>query len=147
TLLLKDAQDFGLCAKAHVADFIEEERAAISGLKFSRFVFARSCEAALDVAEEFGFNELFGNCCAVHLNERAFTAQARGVKRARDEFFSRATFAINEDAAICWPSDSNLLAQRFHGNAFANDLIAMTEFAAQRLIFVFKTALIYGVAH
>ena len=51
TLLFQNAQHFRLGAQAHVADFIEKERAAIGFLKFADFIFAGPGETAFDVAE------------------------------------------------------------------------------------------------
>src|SRR5713101_1620443 len=79
-LLLEDAKDFGLRAKAHVADFIEKERAAVGFLKLADFVVAGAGEAALDVAEKLGLDELLRNGGAIDFNEEAFGAQAGGVK-------------------------------------------------------------------
>ena len=39
----------------------------------------------------------------------------------RDQFFTRARFAINQDAAIRRRHQLDLLAQRFHGDAVADD--------------------------
>jgi len=59
-LLFEDAKNFGLGAKTHIADFIEEKCAAVGLGEFADFIVAGAGEAALDVAEEFGFDELFG---------------------------------------------------------------------------------------
>src|ERR1700751_1525809 len=80
-LFFEYAQHFGLRAKAHVADFVEEKCAAICLLEFANFVVAGSGEAAFDMAEEFGLDELFGDGGAVDFNEWALVAQAGGVER------------------------------------------------------------------
>src|SRR5579859_1847241 len=146
-LLFEHAQNFCLRAKAHVADFVEKKRAAVGGLKFSGFVVARSGEAALDVAEKLGFDELFGNGGAIDFNEGAFAAQAGGVQCARDKFLSRAAFAVNQNAAVGRAGDGDLLAQCLHRHAVADHLITMAKLAAQRLIFFFEAPLLHGVAH
>src|SRR5438874_7378874 len=60
-LFFEYAQNLGLSAEAHVADFIEKQSAAIGLLKFADLVVASTGETAFDVAEKFGFDELFGN--------------------------------------------------------------------------------------
>ena len=40
-LLFEDPENFGLGAQTHVADFVEEERAAVGLLEFADFVFDR----------------------------------------------------------------------------------------------------------
>src|SRR5258705_2872856 len=124
-LLFENAENFRLRAQAHVADFVQEKRAAVRRLKFSGFIFAGSGETALDVAKKLGFDELFRNCRAIHFDEGAFAAKARGVQRARNELFTGAAFAVNEDAAVGRTSDADLLAQCLHRNAVADNLIAM----------------------
>src|SRR5882724_11264250 len=79
-LLFEHAQHFGLRAETHIADFIEEESAAIGLLKLANFVVAGAGEAAFDVAEKFGFYEFFGNCRAIDLNEGALVAEAGCMK-------------------------------------------------------------------
>src|SRR6266851_2245667 len=83
-LLFQYAQHFRLRAQAHVADFVEEERAAVGFLEFSDFVLAGARDAV----------------------------------------------AINQHAAVGRRSDRNLLPQRLHRHALADDLIAMAQLAA-----------------
>src|SRR4029077_8638927 len=47
-LLFEDAQNLGLRAQAHVADFVQKKRSAIGFLKFPGFIFGGTSEAALD---------------------------------------------------------------------------------------------------
>jgi hypothetical protein len=56
-------------------------------------------------------------------------------------------FAINQDAAIGRRGHGNLLAKRFHGDAFADDLVAMAQLASQQKIFFLQAPLLYGVAN
>ena len=71
-LFVERAQDLGLCLQAHVADFVEEERAAIGALECSAHLrrmirvaipVVRSCTMA--VAEEFRLDEVFRDGGAV----------------------------------------------------------------------------------
>ena len=133
-------------AQAHIADFVEEKRAAVGLLKFADFVVDGAGEAAFDMAEKFGFDEFFGDGGAIDFDERAFVAEAGGVQRACDEFLAGAAFAVDQNAAVGGSGDGDLLAQRLHGNAVADDLIAVAEFGAQGLVFFFEAALLHGVA-
>src|SRR5579859_2157286 len=146
-LFFENAQDFRLRAQAHVANFVEEERAAVSFLKLADFIFTGAGEAALNVAEKFGLDQFFGNGGAVYFDERTFVAKTGGVQRVRNEFLAGAALAVNEDATVGGSSDGNLLAQRLHRDAVADDLIAMAELAAKQLIFFLEAALLNGVAH
>src|SRR5713226_4209642 len=145
-LFFEDAQDLGLRAQAHVSDFVEEQRAAVGFLEFSYFVIRRAGEAAFHVAEQLGFNQLLGNRGAVDLHEQAFAAQAGGVQRASHKFLARAALAINQHAAVGRSGDGDLLAQRLHRHAFADDLVAKAQLGAQELIFFLQAALLDGIA-
>src|SRR6202451_243489 len=77
---------------------------------------------------------------------RLAAVSAGGVERAGDEFLAGAAFAEDQDAAVRRRGDGDLLAQRFHRNAFTDDLIAMAQLATQELIFFLQAALLDGVA-
>src|SRR5712691_9641370 len=146
-LFLEDAQYLRLRAKAHVADFIEEERPAIGLLKFTDLVFRRAGKAALNVPEELGLDQFLRNRRAIDFYERAFAAKARRVQRARNLLFACTALTVDQHAAVGRRRDGNLLAQRFHGNALADNLVAVTQFASQQLVFIFEAALLNGVAN
>ena len=69
-LLFERAQHLGLGAQAHVADFVQKQRAAVGLLELADLVFVRAGEAALGVAEQLAFDQLFGNGGAVDFDER-----------------------------------------------------------------------------
>ena len=96
-LLVEGAQDFGLGLQAHVADFVEEERAAVGALEGAALFGGRRLgpagAGAVAVAEEFGLDEVFGDGGAVELDEDAVAAEGFGVDGAGDEFFAGAGFA------------------------------------------------------
>src|SRR6202030_2489634 len=146
-LFLEYPQNFRLRAQAHVADFIEEQRPAVGLLKFTDLVFRRAGKAALNVPEELGLDQFLRNGRAIDFHERALAAKARSVQRARNQLFARTALTVDQHAAVGRRRDGNLLAHRFHGNAVADNLVAITEFAAQHLVFVFEAALLNGVAN
>jgi hypothetical protein len=51
-VLLQHAQDLGLRVRAHVADFVEEQRAAVSLLEAADALLVRARERALLVTEQ-----------------------------------------------------------------------------------------------
>src|SRR5580698_7664385 len=87
-LLLESAQNLGLRLEAHVADFVEEERAAIGSLKLALFVGRGAGKRRLAVSEEFAVNEVLGQGGAVDLDEGFVFAQALGVDGVGDKFFA-----------------------------------------------------------
>src|SRR5258708_29401033 len=145
-LLFQHAQNLRLRAQTHVADFVEEERAAVGFLEFADLIFGGAREAALHVPKKFGFDQLLWDGRTVHLDKQAFAAQAGGVQGARHEFLARAALAINQHAAVSRRGDRNLLPQRFHRHAFADDLIAIAQLRAQKLILFLQAPLLNGVA-
>ena len=95
-LLVESAEDFGLGLEAHVADFVEEERAAVGAFEgaalFGGLVGAAGA-GAVAIAEELGLDEVFGDGGAVELDEDAVAAEGFGVDGAGDELFAGAGFA------------------------------------------------------
>ena len=132
---------------AHVADLVEEQRAAFSLLEFADLIVIGAREAAFHVAEELGFDEFFRNSGATHLDKGSLVPKALGMECARDEFLAGAAFPINEHAAVGWRGHGDLLAERLHGHAVTHDLVLVDEFAAQYLVFFLQSSLLHGVAH
>src|SRR5580698_7425347 len=146
SLFFEYAQHFGLCPQAHVADFIEKQRAAVCFLKLADFVLGGAGEAKHNMPKNLGLDQFLGNGRTIHFHERTFAAKAGGMKSMGDEFFASATFAVDENATVGGSGDSYLLAQRFHGHAVPDDLVTMPEFAAKQLIFFLQAPLLHGVA-
>ena len=110
--------------QAHVADFVEEEGAAVGALEGAAFfggLVGAAGAGAVAVAEEFGLDEVFGDGGAVELDEDAVAAQGLGVHGAGDEFFAGAGFAEDEDAAVGGGHELDLLAEGFDGDGLAGD--------------------------
>ena len=67
---LQHAQNFRLRGGRHVADFVEENRAFVALLEFADALVGRAGERAFFVAEQFAFEQLFGNGGAIDGEER-----------------------------------------------------------------------------
>ena len=72
--LLEGAQQLGLQADIHFADFVEQQRATIRCLKLADPPGDRAGEGAFFVAEQFGFQQVLGNRRAIHRHERPLGA-------------------------------------------------------------------------
>ena len=57
---LEEPQQQALHAQRHLADFVEEDRAAVGQFELARLVAVGAGEAALDVAEQLRLEERFG---------------------------------------------------------------------------------------
>ena len=69
--VLQDAQKLGLHRQRHLADLVEEERAAVGDVEEARARRRRPGERAAHVAEERGLEERLGHARAVLAHERA----------------------------------------------------------------------------
>ena len=99
-MLLQHAQNLGLNRGAHVADFVEEQAAAIGLLEAADALPIGARERALFVAEQFGFEQRLGQRRAVHLDEVPRSAQRVVMDRARDQLLARARFAANQHRRV-----------------------------------------------
>ena len=80
-LLLQHSEHLGLGRQAHIADFIQKQRAAVRHLKLSAPHHHCAGERALFVAEQFALNERLGDRGAVHLHEWTVGARAMNMDR------------------------------------------------------------------
>ena len=96
------AQHLRLRLQAHVADFVEEERAAVGLLELSVFVGGCAREGSAPMSKQFALDHVFGNGRAIHFHEHCVFAQTLSVNGACDEFLAGAAFAEDENAAHWW---------------------------------------------
>ena len=97
---LEEAQQHDLHARAHLADFVEEDGAVRRHLEQARLVAIRAGEAAADVAEQLGFEERVGQARAVERDERCRRARAALVNQPRDDFLADAGLAGDQDLGV-----------------------------------------------
>src|SRR5712671_2372951 len=86
--LLEEPQQLRLHGRRHVADFVEEQRAAVGLLELAEVARGRPGERALLVAEQLRLDELGRDRRAVDGDERPLAARAALVDRARDELLA-----------------------------------------------------------
>ncbi|MCY1516120.1 hypothetical protein D9M68_507340 [compost metagenome] len=101
------AQEARLQVEGHVADFVEEQRAALGLLEAAAAHGLRAGEGAALVAEEFALEQVLGNGGGVDRHEGAVGARRVLVQRARHQLLARARFAGDEhrDVALRQPAD------------------------------------------
>jgi hypothetical protein len=131
-LLLERAQHLRLRLEAHVADLVQEERAAVGQLELAVATRQRSGEGALLVAEQLGLDQLFRDRGAVDLDERALAPHRLDVNGARDQLLAAAVLAVDQHAPVGGRGGRDLLAKHAHRGALADDLGALLEARAQR---------------
>ena len=94
-----------------------------------------SGEGTFFVAEEFGFDELAGDCGAVQGDERMIAAWTSIVSGSRDEFFASSGFTQNANARFAGGDAIHLGHHAAHRFAFPYDFViadASTQFAIFR---------------
>ena len=126
-MLLQHAQDLGLRALAHVADLVEEERAAVGLLEPADALLVRARERALLVAEQLGLEQVLLQRRAVDLDERAVRAVGIVVDRAGDELLAGARLAADQHGRI---APRHLLHDRQHllqRAAGAHDVVEVVD--------------------
>ena len=99
-VLLQDAQDLGLRVGAHVADFVEEQRAAVGLLEAADALLVGAGERALLVTEQLGLEQVLLQRRAVHLDEVARRAMRVVVDRAGDELLAGAGLAADQHRRV-----------------------------------------------
>ena len=94
---LQDSQQAGLQVEWHVADLVEKQDAAVRLLHAPRSATPLSSgEGAIGVTEELGFDEGFGEGCAVDRDEGSFPALAEAVQATGEDLFADTGFSLDE---------------------------------------------------
>src|SRR5205809_60198 len=126
--ILEEAQQLGLQGPAHVADFVEEDRAAIGFFHAAQLGFDRAGECALLVAEELAFEEGLGNRRAIDANITRIATVTERVQRAGDELLAGAAFAKDQDRGMRLRNRLDQLLEFAHARRFADDLLQTERF-------------------
>ena len=118
--LLEHAQHLRLRVRVHVADLVEEQRAAIGELELAAALLGRAGERALLVAEQLALDQLGRDRRAVELHERPVLALGVLVHRARDELLAGAVLAGDQHAPGARRGLRHLIEDRLHRGALAD---------------------------
>jgi hypothetical protein len=123
-LFLEHAQQLGLHDRGHIANFVEEQRAAMGLLELAEMARDGAGEGAFLVAEELGFDQLAGDGRAVQRDKWTVAARAAVVQRAGDQFFAGAGFAQDGDAGFAGSHAIDLRHHAAHTLSRVHDLMA-----------------------
>src|SRR6185295_930334 len=83
----------------------------------------RSSEGTLLVSEELALKQVSGNCRAVNRNKRALLPPARNMYKARDQFFSNASLAGNQNWGVAFGGAFYRLHYCVHLGATVGELV------------------------
>ena len=114
---LENPQQLGLHLERHVADLVQEERAAIGRHEMTIAVRHRSRERALLVPEELALEQVGGHGGAVLGQEALRSTRGLFVQGARHELLARARFAVDEDGHVGRRDARDQVEQREHRRA------------------------------
>ena len=145
-LFLQHAQHLRLRLQRHVADLVEEDRAAVRELELAAPIGDGARERATDVAEQLALDQLLGDGGTVDLDERPRAPAAHGVDVARHQLLAGAVLAVDQHPAVGRRRHRDLLAQLHHRVALADHRVLRVDLRAQRLIFGLEPPLPQRVA-
>ncbi len=98
--LLQNAQELYLHRRAHVADFVEEQRAALGNLETALTGGYGARERTLLMSEQLGLEKIRGDGAAIDRYERPVAPGAQVVDGAGGYFLAGAGFAEHEHSGI-----------------------------------------------
>jgi hypothetical protein len=125
--LLEKAKQKRLHPEAHLAHFVEEERAAIRRLQLADLVAVRAGEAALDVSKELGLEERLRQTGAVDRDEGTAAAGRFRVQCPGDEILADAALASHEDLRVAASGPEGEPKHFGHRRARADRQAAMVD--------------------
>ena len=120
--LLDHAQQLGLEHRRHVADLVEQERAAVGLEKQAAMVLARVGEGAATVTEQLALEQVLGNRGTVDGEERRLAARAGGVQRAGQHLLAGPALAQQQHRRVGVGGAQRQLQRAPHRGRFGDDL-------------------------
>ena len=119
--LLQHAQKTRLCLERHVADLVEEQRAAFGLLEAALRSRLSAGEGALLVAEQFALDQLARNSGHIDGDHRALAALAEVMQHARDKLLAGAALALDHDGEIRLREPGERAIDLLHGRRAADE--------------------------
>ena len=121
----------------HVADFVQEEGAAVGLLELAQAPRNGAGERALFVAEKLGFDQLAGHGGAIQGDEGPVAARAALVQGAGDQLLPGAGFAQDADARFAGGYAVHLRHEAQHHAARMDDFV-LADALAQLAVLVLE---------
>ncbi|SVK48402.1 Uncharacterized protein conserved in bacteria [Acinetobacter baumannii] len=115
-------QQARLHVERHIADLVEEQRAAVGLFKAPLTDLVRAGEGAFLVAEQLGLDQILGNSGHVQGDERRLGARAVAVQRMRHQLFAGAGFAVDQHADRRTRQPADDAKHVLHRRRFADDV-------------------------
>ena len=97
---LQSPQQFALQRQRQVADFVEEDGAAVGLLEGAGLGLVCAREGAFFMAKQLAFDQRLGDGTAIDRDQRLFGAQTQGVDRLRHQFLAGAGFTRDQNREV-----------------------------------------------
>jgi hypothetical protein len=120
-LLLQQAQDLALQGRRHVADLVQEQRAAVALLELADAAAVGAGEGALLVPEQLALQELLRDGGAVQGQKRGVGPPGVLVDGPGDQFLAGAALAGDQHRHVLGGHPADRLVHLQHGRAGADD--------------------------
>ena len=101
-LFLKNTEDLGLGAGAHIPNFVEEKSSSARLLEAPDPLTFRSRKCPLFVPKQFAFEQIFLKRGTIDLHKALLGSKTVVMNQSRNEFFSCPRFACNENGCIAF---------------------------------------------
>src|ERR1051325_1088127 len=137
--LLQHSKELRLQVRRHLANLVEEQRAALRHFEQTLFVERRAGERALLVAEQLRFDQILRDRGAVDLDERPLRPLAVVMNGVGDQLLAGSVLALNQDVRLAGGDAFDELEQLLHLLALADDvlkLIAILQLGLELLVLV-----------
>jgi hypothetical protein len=130
--LLQHAQQLDLQRQRHVADLVQQHRAAVRRGDQALPVPLRPRERTLHMPEQLGLQQRLGDGRAVDRDKRLARTRAGLVDRTGQQFLARAALAADQHAGVRGRHQPRLGQHLGHAGAAADDLAAPGAIAVER---------------
>src|SRR5216684_8303 len=140
-MILQYVQQLCLQVRAHLCNFVQEDRALVGHFEFSRLRTHCTSKRALFEPEQFRFEQLAGQRCAVHFHKRQVAPRRAHVDHPGHHFLPHSALSANKHWHIHGRNLQDLLANANHlrtGGKEAEVLGQLIAVFAQRLVFRLK---------
>jgi hypothetical protein len=116
-----ESEQHRLHPEAHLTEFVQKQRAAVTVARKTRFVAVGAGEAAARVAEQLRLEQRFWNAAAIDGDEGLEPTRAPRVDQPGNQFFSGAGFAQNEDFGVGAGGALDVAYERLRRGGRANE--------------------------
>src|SRR6516165_7408713 len=120
---LQDPQYFALNRQGHISNLVQKKRAPVALLKSPDSLRGNSGKCPLFVTEQFAFEQVFRNRCAIDRNKRLPAAVAVVMNRPRDQFFAGSALSCNHYRRVTVRNSTDHLKDLLHGLGLADKTI------------------------